>query len=765
MKNNGSIHSKTFQIHLSGIVQGVGFRPFVYNLAVKNNLAGWVCNTASGVYIRFNEDEKNANDFLLEVCEKASKKSKIISQNIQEVKHEAFNGFSIIKSFEGEESDRSITPDYAICEECSKELVNSDNRRNNYAFITCSYCGPRYSIIDKLPYDRELTSMHSFEMCDKCQDEYENTQDRRFFSQTNSCPSCGVKMKLYSYSKGWIDGDQNDLVDKCCEAILSGKIACVKGIGGYMLLGDARNRDTIKILRERKNRKDKPFALMVKDLEMAKSISYISEKEEEAFLSDAAPILLLKQKSIKDFPFDRIAPGLNEVGLMRPYTPLHLLILEKLNFPLIATSGNISGSPIIYKDDEIIEGMQNIADLILSHNRDIKSVQDDSVIRFTRDDQEIIIRRSRGLSPNVFKEKEKSEASIIALGAMLKSTVCLLFKTNTFSSQYIGNSNLYETQISYLNAYHQLKNILNFKEDIVISDKHPGYFTYELAEEIAKEKAIPHIKVQHHEAHFTAVLGENNLWNKEVLGIIWDGTGLGDDGNIWGGEFFSFNEGKIKREAHLPYQKHILGDKMVNEPRIAALSFFKNIEGAKDLLKNKFSQLEWDTYSKLYTKSTLNTSSIGRLFDAVASLLDLNDISSFHGQAAMLLESLTQSNEERYNATSYSITNEKSEFDLAILLNEIVEDLKDGIEKSVIASRFHHSLVDYIKLEVSKRKYKNLAFSGGVFQNKFLVELIQLQLNKDFQLFFNKSFSPNDESISFGQLMHYLHLASNTKEL
>ncbi len=756
---------KTFQIHIAGVVQGVGFRPFIYNLACKMNLSGWVSNTSSGVYIQINGDEKVAEQLLNEIIVAAPKKSIITSHSIKEVAEKDFDQFSINESFEGENDDRIITPDYAICDKCIEELKDPGNRRYNYAFITCSHCGPRYSIIKDLPYDREQTSMQAFNMCEECKKEYKNPNDRRFYSQTNSCPTCGINLSLYDYEKGDVFGDSTVLIKKAYETIEQGKIIAVKGIGGYMLMADATNPKTIQLLRQRKHRPHKPFAVMVKDVEMLQEHASLSSKQEEYFLSDSAPIVLLESKKDSSIVLDEIAPELNEIGLLRPYSPLHYQLMAAVNRPLIATSGNLSGSPIIFEDDKVVDELKGIADMILMHDRKIIAPQDDSVIRFTKDDQAIVIRRSRGIAPNFIRNKENNKKSILAMGAMLKSTFTLLYKGNSIVSQYIGNSNSYETQLNYVNDLSHVEDLLDFSADLILSDKHPGYFTSELAEELAIKLNVKNYKIQHHEAHFTAVLGEHQLWDSEVLGFVWDGTGLGNDDNIWGGEVFYYKDNQLKRMHHLPYQKHILGDKMVNETRISALSFFHNISGSKEILRKKFNDLEWDIYSKQYDSSALLTSSMGRLFDAVASVLGIINISSFHGQAAMLLEASALRCKEKYSLSPFSIFNDKNEFELTVLLEEIITAIDNGLSVSIIAARFHHSLVTYIEWIAGQEKCKKLSFSGGVFQNKLLVELINEKLKPKYELYFHKELSPNDESISFGQLMHYLHITSNKPPL
>lgn len=750
--------TRTFQLHISGIVQGVGFRPYIFNLAQKNQLKGWVCNTSSGVFIRFNSDIDAANSLLKLIVKKLPEKALILHSSLKEVDQEVFDEFTIISSFEGEQDERNITPDFATCPECLTELESLENRRLNYAFITCSNCGPRFSIIDALPYDRENTSMKDFKMCDDCLEEYNDPQDRRFYSQTNSCKNCGIKMELFDSTSTLISKESDAIIYSCSNAIKNGKILALKGIGGYMLIADALNKEAIETLRERKHRPEKPFALMVKDDEMLNHYVFTKESQMKSFQHESAPIVLFDKIKNTKLPIDLIAPELNEIGIMRAYTPLHYQLLREIDGPIIATSGNVSGTPIVYNDDEALQVLSPIADYILKHDRHIINSQDDSVIRLSKHDKKIIIRRSRGLAPNFISQKIDLKESVYALGAMLKSTYAILFKGNTLISHYIGNSNSYETQLSFRNSLNKTEAILESKPDIILCDKHPGYFTNEWAHELAKEYKIPLLKVQHHKAHFTAILGEHNLWKEKVCGIVWDGTGLGDDTNIWGGEAFIYEDSRIEHHQQLAYQKHILGDKMVNEPRLSALSYFYSFSKAKPFLKSKFSEIEWSTYMKQINKSKLKTSSMGRLFDAVASLLNLKDKVSFHGQAAMLLEAHALQFPDQAIYEPYYLYKPTIEFHLDDLMHSILEERLNNIDTRLIALRFHQSLVEYIKWIVSKSNAKHLAFSGGVFQNKLLVDLIQDHMSEEFKLFFHTSLSPNDESISFGQLMYYLHI-------
>ena len=752
-----SIIKKTYQIHLEGIVQGVGFRPFVYNLAKKLNLNGWVANTSIGVFIRINSNDMGVNNFLKEIIANAPSKAIITDHKIKVIDDEVFDTFSINDSFETENGKVFLPPDFAMCSDCEKELLENINRRFNYPFITCTSCGPRYSIIRKLPYDRELTTMGNFEMCDKCNEEYSSTDNHRFYSQTNSCSDCGVELSLYNGSQEK-KGNYDALINEVVQKLEEGGIVAVKGIGGYLILTDATNSASIKKLRQRKNRPSKPFALMVKDEDWLTRHVKITKTELESWKSAEAEIILFKTgaETVNKIVLAEIAPNLSKVGIMRPYAPLLKIITDKFNKPLIATSANLSGSPIIYKDDEAIKYLPEIADLILLNNREILIPQDDSVVQFSKKGTRIVLRRSRGIAPNYFGNPISVDSEIIAVGSMLKSTFAFYKNQQFYISQYLGNTDYLSSQTTFKHTYNHLKNILNANSKTVVCDLHPDYFSTEFAEEIAKKENVNIVKIQHHEAHFMAVVGENNLVNDKVLGFVWDGTGLGNDGEIWGGEVFQLKNKKVQRLYHSTYHKHILGDKMVNEPRLSGLSFFSGINGSETLLKSKFTKNEYKYYSKAVNESTLQTSSMGRFFDAVASILSLKEISEYEGEAAMILETIANNysgDVDELKAYGFDIENRKINF----------EKTKSGIIKSVnknrpvseIAFRFHLTLVNVIEDISKKENTKNIAFSGGVFQNALLVSLIEEKLGEKYNLYFHKQLSPNDECIPFGQIVRF----------
>ncbi len=754
---------KTYHIYIKGIVQGVGFRPFIYKLAKDLQLVGWVNNTSNGVNIQFNSEKKLSNIFVKRIKNEAPNLSTIISINIEEVSFENYSKFKIIHSSSNKEASLLLTPDFAMCGDCKEELTSENNKRYQYPFITCTNCGPRYSIIKTLPYDRETTTMDSFAMCPSCQKEYDNPLDRRYYSQTNSCPDCAIEISLFE--NGELQRNFRDFY-YIIEQWNNGKIIAIKGIGGYLLTCDATNPNAIKRLRKLKNRPTKPFALLYHDIyELAEDVEMdICEKLELENTKASIVLLNIKQDMMTPLAIDQIAPNLNQIGVMMPYTPLYKLLLSRFNKPIIATSGNVSNSTIIYEDNKSIDELSKIADLILLNNREIVIPQDDSVVRFsTVKFQKIIIRRSRGLAPSYINPKLKlSNKTILSTGAMLKSTFTLLNKQNIYISQYLGNTDNYEAELNYKNTFSHFNQLFQPKLEVVLVDKHPNYFVSVYGKEIAEMNNIPFIEIQHHKAHFYAVLGENNLLDsaEKVLGVIWDGTGLGDDGNIWGGEFFVYQNKKVERAHHLDEFNFILGDKMPKEPRISALAIASRISET-NILKDKFSKTEWNIYQKiLQNPPILKSSSIGRLFDAAASIILGIDKQSYEGEAAMRLENAAYTYFRANNITIfYSYIKENtlpSNFTNFIIKN-IISDIEKDFEKEFIAAKFHITLAHYISIIAKKQEIKKVAFSGGVFQNQWLVELILLFMDNDFELYFHKELSPNDECISFGQLMYYLY--------
>lgn len=843
---------RTYHIHLQGQVQGVGFRPFVWRVAQQMGLHGWVNNAVDGVHVAFNATPHEAQVFFEKMQTVAPPLARIRRSEIVEVPPQFFEKFEIVESSASSEPDLPLTPDFALCKACAEDIRQPGNRRHRYAFTTCTTCGPRYSIINRLPYDRAETAMQPFNMCPDCQREYGDVTDRRYFSQTNSCPVCGVRMLLCGHQTCLVGQEEthqgqgqpnkfggHNLLQRTVEALRQGSIIAAKGIGGYLLLCDASNRSALDTLRQRKHRPNKPFALLYPSLEVLAKDAELSEAAAQELTSPVAPIVLLPlvETPASGAAFDLVAPGLDKVGAMLPYSPLLRLLADDFGGVLVATSGNLSGSPIVFEDKMALENLTAVADFVLTNDRDIVTPQDDSVVALSPfHQQKIILRRSRGLAPSLFIEDlELPSGNVLAMGASLKSTFCRQHRRNIYVSQYLGDLESYDTQQSFRHALDHLTAVLQTPPDIVLLDAHPDYFSTQLGEELAANWGAKTARIQHHEAHFAAVLAENNLLGstEPVLGVIWDGTGLGSDGHIWGGEFFlkaksggdlesnmvnlrnclrhehppflpskgefvtaklqnlsnlagsypPFEGGKgdviqgrllgaksggdldsppdsWQRVAHLDNFDFLLGDKMPREPRISALSLCKGMAEAEEFLVTKFSANEWSLYNRLLRNaSTLQTSSMGRLFDGVASLLGLGDVQTFEGEAAMRLEQAAtkffKKNGLRSTESWLEQLDHQGNMPFSSILAGILASLKSGVPSEQLAAKFHVSLVHGIRLVAQHCNAKKLAFSGGVWQNGLLVDLCIELLGGDFELFFHRQISPNDECVSFGQLIRF----------
>lgn len=750
----------TWHIHIKGQVQGVGFRPFIYSLAQKFGIKGWVNNTVDGVHIVFNANHQSAFEFKRTIVAEAPILAHITAIRLLIIENKFFDNFQIIHSENVGQKNLLLAPDFGICEDCRQELYEVENRRKNYPFITCTNCGPRYSIIHSLPYDRINTKMDRFPMCHSCKEEYENPLDRRYYSQTNSCPNCAIQLALFNQNNELVTENQEKIIDEVVRFWERGKIVAIKGIGGYLLTCDAKNEAAILELRKRKHRLSKPFALMYPNIESLNDF-YLENEVEQALKNHISPIVLVELKETAK-GFNEIAPALNRVGVMLSYTPLYELLMQKFGKPIVATSGNVSNSPIVFQDEKALSELSEIADFILVNNREIVVPQDDSVIQFSQfKKQKIILRRSRGLAPTYINADLKlPPTSILAMGAMLKSTFSFLHCENVYVSQYLGDLAHFDTQLSYEQTIEHFLKIFNAQPELIIGDKHPEYPSTILGKNLSDKFNISFESIQHHIAHFGAVLGEHNLVHSKepILGVIWDGTGLGDDGQIWGGEFFKYEKCDFLRCYHFDYFDFILGDKMPKEPRISALSACWDVMGAEDFLKDKFSKTEWQVYSKLLEKNNpLQTSSVGRIFDAVASLLEILDKQTYEGEAAMRLEAMATDYFKKHGLDfSSSYFQEGAHYyriPTKSLMTNIVMDLKKGKQKDWIAAKFHFSLMKLVKIVANNLKIKQIAFSGGVFQNGLLVDLILHHLKAEFNLYFHQQLSPNDENISFGQLV------------
>ena len=745
------MHEQALHLHIQGQVQGVGFRPFVYRLALEMGLKGWVNNGVDGVHIELSGALDTVQHFAQRVVAEAPALARITAVHQQILTAQTFPDFSIIASESLSTPQLLLTPDFGLCTDCKRELHQASNFRHNYAFITCTNCGPRYSIITGLPYDRPLTTMRGFQMCPTCQAEYDGPLNRRYYAQTNSCPACGIQLQ---YVEGKNDTLENNEVAlrAAIAALDTGKIVAVKGIGGFLLLADATNASTINLLRQRKQRPSKPFALLYPDLECLASDVVVSPPAAVALQSPVAPIVLLplQPQPKSGVQVAALAPGLRRLGVMLPYAPLSELISTALGRPLVATSGNLSHTPIAYTNEEALERLSDIADGILLHNREIVVPQDDSVLAYTpKQQQKIVIRRSRGLAPTLLLPHFQPQNGLLAMGALLKSTFAFTHQNNLYLSQYLGDLEDFDTQQNYQLTLQHLLNTLQVAPTCILVDLHPAYASSQLGREMAKERGLPVVTIQHHLAHFGAVLAEHDLLDQmePVLGVIWDGVGLGEDGQIWGGEFFVYQQKQFQRKSHFQYFPYFMGDKMAREPRLAAFA----ILGPDPMLEPKFSAAEWANYKVLWQKKhVVQTSSMGRIFDAVAALLGIMDVQTYEGEAALRLEELawTYWQGENPMLDSYIFDNQPSP---QYLLLQIKADVEAGLPINLIAFKFHFSLIELIKTMVGAEQVRRIAFSGGVWQNSLLVDLALSQL-QDFQLYFHEEVSPNDEGVALGQL-------------
>lgn len=762
-------------ILIKGAVQGVGFRPFVYKLAKAFGIKGWVLNSDNGVEINAIATKELLNKFIIHLKEDKPDISYIKSFDFNIVpytKADDYNDFKIVHSKTNKEPTTYIMPDIATCEDCLKEIFNPNDRRYLYPFTNCTNCGPRYTIIQKLPYDRENTTMKNFIMCEKCREEYENPDDRRFHAQPNACPVCGPKVFLW-------DGDGNAIAEKqeaieiAVKEILNGKIVAIKGLGGFHLFVNSFNKNSIQELRKRKHRNEKPFALMFPNLQEVKKYCNASELEIKLLTSQKSPIVLLRLKenflSYKDtvnLPFFNECVGENSfnpyLGVLLSYTPLHHILMKMLNIPVIATSGNISDEPICIDELEALERLKGIADLFLVHNRPILRYVDDSIVKIVAG-EEFILRRARGYSPLpiTIELSGKKDEQIIATGAFLKNTIALKKENEVFISQHIGDLDNLESINAFEKTISHLSEIYKIKPDKIVCDLHPDFPSTKYAEEKSISENLSLTKVQHHIAHIFSCIAENKI-DLPVLGVAWDGTGYGLDKTIWGGEFFLIDS-KVERIAHLRYFRLPSGEEAIKKiNRIAAgiLLDFKDeleISNVEDYIKIDKQNLQ---IIKQILEKGINsplTSSMGRLFDAVSSLIDLKNYSSFEGQAAMELEFIAYKSISESGYYTYEINKENDVFiiDFVPIIKKLLLDKRNKISNSKISSKFHNTLVEIIFSVAKTINVKNIALSGGCFQNSILLEKSITKLKESgFHPYWQKKVPVNDGGISLGQIVY-----------
>lgn len=747
-------------IEINGIVQGVGFRPFIYNLAIKYKLNGWVNNTPMGVLVDAEGKTENLNVFIDEIKNNPPLLAKINKIIIKEKKVVNYTDFIIKRSNNTIKATTYISPDYSICDKCKEDIFDKNNRRYGYAFTNCTNCGPRFTITKSLPYDRKTTTMSKFIMCNKCREEYENPLNRRFHAQPNGCIECGPRVWIYDKYGKELPLNYTDTINKTIEFLKAGKILAIKGLGGFNLVCDSKNENTINLLRKRKGRPQKPLAVMMKDIETVKKYCVLTSDEEKIITSNRSPILLLKKLNNFNLP-QNLAPNNKRLGVMLPYTPLHYLLFEDGIESLVVTSANVSGEPMIYKNDDALNKLKDIVDYYLMHNRDIYMPIDDSVSIFL-ENKERVIRSGRGYSPETINFKTKCE--ILALGSELKNTISISNRNDVFISEYIGNlQNVATINLLEKNIQHFLK-IYDIIPKTLVYDFHPD-FTYkniEIEENIKTlDTKIKKIEVQHHHAHIVSCMAENNI-SEKVIGIAFDGTGYGLDKKIWGGEFLICDKKDFSRVGHLDYFNLAGGESAIKEPWKIAISLLYKIfnnEYEKYIptyLKNKNYKIIKQMINKKINSP--ETSSIGRLFDGISALIGFHKNITFEGEAAIYLQNISDDTIEDIYNYYIDCINEIYILNFNAMIENIVNDINKNLNKSIIAKKFHNTLIKAtIDIIIRLRETYNInsvALSGGVFQNEILFNGLVNELKKnDFHIYTHGNIPCNDSGLSFGQLV------------
>ena len=753
------------RIRITGVVQGVGFRPFVYNLATGLGLFGWVRNTSSGVEIEAAGPQETLREFVQRLRDEAPPLARIEDVTAEPIPPPAdlFDGRFAILHSEGRPGEfLPISPDVAVCEDCRRELFDPGDRRYRYPFINCTHCGPRFTIIRDIPYDRPNTTMAAFRMCPDCQAEYNDPANRRFHAQPNACPACGPQVFFLAAGKENPGLSGEPALQAARSALQAGKVVAVKGLGGFHLACNAQDDAAVGELRRRKGRVDKPFALMAFDLETVERLCYVSSEERALLTSRERPIVLLRRRP--EAPISPlVAPGNPCLGVMLPYTPLHYLLLEPAEgFPLalVMTSGNYAEEPIATDNDEARVRLAVLADAFLLHNRDIHARCDDSVLRVFQGN-ELPIRRSRGYAPYPV-HLPYAVRPVLAVGGELKNTFCLTRDRYAFLSQHIGDMENYETLRFFEEMVEQLSRTFRIEPEAIACDMHPGYLSTRYARERAERSGLPLVPVQHHHAHIAACLAENGFpGDRPAMGVAFDGTGYGLDGTIWGGEFLIAGYRSFRRAAHLRYLPLPGGDAAIRRPYRTALAYLwaAGIPWETDLPPVQAASEEERAVLRRQLERGLNvvsTSSMGRLFDAVASLAGVRQEINYEAQAAMELEGMAEAGDD----STYSFGFEEAADVLLVdpfpLLQAVVADVRSGISAGRISARFHNAVARMVQ-EVClclrrKTGLNEVALSGGVFQNVTLLERVVFLLREaGFTLYLHRRVPPNDAGIALGQ--------------
>lgn len=747
------------RVRVEGIVQGVGFRPFVYRLAVRLGLAGTVLNDSEGVQAEVEGPAAALDAFVRALADEAPPLAEVTAVRWQSVPLLSAEGFKIIDSQRVGPASTLIAPDTAICDACLAELWDPADRRFGYPFINCTLCGPRLTIIRDVPYDRAATTMAAFALCADCAREYRDPTDRRFHAEPVACPACGPQLAVVDRDGHPLAGDP---IGETARLLLAGSVVAVKGLGGYHLAVDARNEAAVATLRARKHREQKPFALMVETLEAARALAHINDAEAQQLTGPRRPIVLLARREDSGLA-ESVAPQNREIGVMLPYTPLHHLLLRAFGSSLVFTSGNLSDEPIAYRDADAMTQLRDIADAFLTHDRAIHIRADDSVVRVL-DGETMILRRARGYAPAPLRLTTPASRPVLGVGAELKSTICLLRGADAFVSHHLGDLEHYPAFLAFEEAIAHYQRLFGVRPARVAHDLHPEYVSTKWA---LGNRDVETVAVQHHHAHIVACLADNARGGL-AIGVAFDGLGLGTDGTLWGGEFLVVDASGFERVGHLEAVPMPGGEAAIREPwRMAAAYLDKAFQGAPPEIALATRHAErWSVVRELAHKGVNAplTSSAGRLFDAVAAVLGVRDVVAYEGQAAIELEQ----GADRSEAASWRVDPVESPggFTLngAELVRRAVVDLSDGVPVAAIAGRFHHAMADAVLSGCLLARESSglgvVALSGGVFQNALLLSRVTTRLQAaDFEVLRHRRVPPNDGCVSLGQAVIAAHRA------
>lgn len=747
------------QVRVLGIVQGVGFRPFIYRLSTLLELKGWVRNDGGGVTIEVEGDHNSLLEFLSKLRTELPPAAFIYAIDSRFLNPVGYQSFEIVESVSTDKPLVWVLPDLATCSQCKQEILDPANRRYVYAFTNCTHCGPRFTIIQELPYDRPKTTMNAFQMCTICKQEYQNPIDRRFHAQPNACPDCGPQLSFHD-SKGKQLLSGVEALKEAEQQVLSGKILAMKGIGGYQLILDARNETAVVELRKRKKRQNKPFAVMYPNIDFLKRHVDVPPFVEPVLNSTQAPIILLNRTQLGSSEIaPSVAPQSPYLGVFLPYSPLHHLLLNHLKIPLVATSANITDEPIEFEDNRSFSKLGSICDFFLVHNRSIAHHADDSVVHVIKEPQAKVqmLRRARGYTPFPILAPCDLPA-ILALGGHLNSTFAMSRGREIILSQHIGDLEGYETREVFKRTLDHFLKIYKIEPGLIVHDLHPDYFTTRFAEEFH----LPTFAVQHHHAHLAACVLENQV-EEPVLGLTWDGTGFGTDRTIWGGEFLFGDASKFQRAASLFPFALPGGERAIKNTWRTALSLLFEAYGPELPTDLELFKLfaEWKSLLQIIQKPQFSpvTTSMGRLFDGMSALLGLSYYNSHQAEAAQMLEYAAWRNTERVKPYEMPIVEgDPLRIDWRPTIRAIVEQMKTGVRVELISAAFHETLVESAMDVIQRMGNPAIAMAGGVFCNRYLTEKLLIRCRqKNVKAFVHSQLPPTDGSLAAGQLWVAAH--------